>query len=72
MSALPPAAGRSGPPLSPCVRVCVMDDERRHCIGCRRTLSEIARWWTMRDDEKRAVLAQLPARAATTPGRGPG
>lgn len=71
MSTPPPA--RLGPPLSPCVRVCVMDAARRYCTGCRRTLSEIARWWTMRDDEKRAVLAALPARAADDNGtRGPG
>ncbi|MBL8726885.1 MAG: DUF1289 domain-containing protein [Planctomycetes bacterium] len=50
------------PPQSPCIRVCVLDDARRHCTGCARTVDEIARWWTMRDDEKRAVLAQLPQR----------
>lgn len=52
-----------GPPLSPCVKVCRMDDRTGLCIGCQRTLAEIAGWWQMRDDEKRAVLAVLPARA---------
>lgn len=56
----PPAA----PPLSPCVRICVMDAERRYCTGCRRTLDEIAGWWTMSDERKRAVLGDLPARTA--------
>jgi predicted Fe-S protein YdhL (DUF1289 family) len=60
MSAVP---GRAGPPLSPCIKVCVMDAQRRFCIGCRRTLQEITGWWTMRDDAKRAVLAELPVRA---------
>ena len=52
----------AGPPLSPCIRVCAMDAAREYCLGCRRTLSEIARWWSMGDDEKRAVLAALPSR----------
>jgi predicted Fe-S protein YdhL (DUF1289 family) len=50
--------------LSPCTKVCAMDAEGHYCLGCRRTLDEIARWWSMRDDEKRAVLAALPQRAA--------
>jgi predicted Fe-S protein YdhL (DUF1289 family) len=32
------------------------------CEGCLRTLDEIAAWSVMSDAEKRAVLAQLPAR----------
>ncbi len=39
-----------------------MDAEQRYCLGCRRTLDEIARWGAMDDDERRAVLAQLAAR----------
>jgi len=34
------------------------------CEGCYRTLDEIAAWSSLSDDEKRAVLAQLPARRA--------
>lgn len=55
------------PPLSPCIHVCVMDRDRRYCTGCRRTLDEIAHWWSLRDDQKRAVLAALPARSCTPP-----
>ena len=55
-------AERLPPPMSPCVHVCVMDADRRFCTGCRRTLDEIARWWGMTDDQKRAVLAALPTR----------
>lgn len=57
------------PPLSPCVKVCVVDRDRGLCSGCGRTLAEIAGWWTMRDDEKRAVLAALPGRMR--PGSSP-
>ena len=48
---------------SPCIQVCVMG-ERGLCRGCKRTLGEIARWSTMCDGEKRAVLAALPARGS--------
>ena len=47
---------------SPCVKVCVMDAERRYCAGCLRTLAEIARWGEMTDTERTDVVAQLPAR----------
>ena len=47
---------------SPCTKVCVMDDDNRYCLGCRRTLGEIMRWSEMADDERERVLAQLPTR----------
>lgn len=59
----PRSPDRGAPPLSPCIRVCELDRERRRCTGCRRTVDEIARWWGMSDAEKRAVLAQLPSRS---------
>lgn len=58
------------PPVSPCVRVCVMDADDRYCAGCRRTRAEIAAWWTLTDEQKRTVLAALPARAAAPPAHG--
>jgi len=47
---------------SPCTKICVMDEDDRYCLGCKRTLGEIARWGEMMDAERTAVLAQLPAR----------
>jgi hypothetical protein len=47
---------------SPCIKICVLDEEDRYCLGCKRTLGEIARWGEMNDAERNAVLAQLPAR----------
>ena len=47
---------------SPCVKVCVMDAERRYCAGCLRTLDEIARWREMNDAERERVIAQLAER----------
>ena len=47
---------------SPCVEICQMNAQRAVCIGCYRTLDEIARWPEMSDAQREAVLAELPAR----------
>jgi hypothetical protein len=47
---------------SPCIGVCRMDEATGWCIGCQRTLEEIACWTVLTDDEKRGVRAQLGAR----------
>ena len=44
---------------SPCRNICQLDAGRRVCLGCRRTLDEIARWSRMTDTERRAVLDRL-------------
>jgi len=38
--------------------VCVLD-ERNCCKGCRRTVTEIARWGRMSPDEQWAVMARI-------------
>jgi predicted Fe-S protein YdhL (DUF1289 family) len=50
---------------SPCIKVCQMDPARGVCIGCCRTLDEIARWGAMNDKERTAVMQQLPTRRKT-------
>ena len=47
---------------SPCISVCVMDAAGVLCLGCFRTLDEIAAWSVLGADAKRGVLATLPAR----------
>ena len=49
---------------SPCVRLCAVHPETRRCVGCHRTLDEIADWSRMTPEDRRAVMAELPARAA--------
>jgi predicted Fe-S protein YdhL (DUF1289 family) len=44
-----------------------MDDASGLCVGCGRTLDEIALWSVLDDDDKRAVWALLPARLAQLP-----
>ena len=48
---------------SPCVKVCVVHPTERLCVGCLRSIDEIARWSRMTQDERRDVMADLPARA---------
>jgi uncharacterized protein len=47
---------------SPCINVCQMDPSRGLCLGCARTLDEIARWASMSDEERERVMLELPAR----------
>ena len=47
---------------SPCSNICKMNPDTGRCEGCLRTLDEIAAWSGMSPEEKRAVLARLPAR----------
>jgi predicted Fe-S protein YdhL (DUF1289 family) len=55
---------------SPCVSICQMDEATGWCLGCARTIDEIAAWGVLDDDEKLAVWAQLPARRAAIVGPG--
>jgi len=63
---------RAAPVASPCTSVCTLDPARRYCVGCLRTLDEIAAWGTLDDDARRAILAALPSRRATGPASGGG
>ena len=47
---------------SPCVNVCTVDQVSRLCVGCGRTLAEIAAWSRYSNDERRRVMAKLPQR----------
>lgn len=49
---------------TPCVQVCVVDGESGLCLGCYRSLAEIAAWSRLRDDERRSIIIELPARRA--------
>jgi predicted Fe-S protein YdhL (DUF1289 family) len=47
---------------SPCIKICTYDSESGLCRGCGRTLKEIGAWFSMTDQERRAVMAELPDR----------
>jgi hypothetical protein len=55
---------------SPCVAVCLIDPKTGLCLGCGRTLPEIARWPRLESAERRAIisgLAQRMTEAGLTP-----
>lgn len=47
---------------SPCILVCSIDDATGYCFGCGRTRQEIGDWTLYSAEERRAVMAALPAR----------
>ncbi|MGD9502028.1 MAG: DUF1289 domain-containing protein [Methyloceanibacter sp.] len=49
---------------TPCVNICLLDPATGTCIGCGRTVAEIANWANMSDVERRVVMATLPDRMA--------
>ncbi len=50
---------------TPCILVCSIDRTTGYCFGCGRTQMEIGRWIVMAPSERRAVMAELPARLET-------
>ena len=54
-----------GPPraiATPCVKVCIVDPESSLCLGCHRTLMEIAGWARLDEADRARVMAELPDR----------
>lgn len=47
---------------SPCVKLCQLDPATRLCQGCSRSLDEIGRWSSLSENERRAIMAELPVR----------
>ena len=48
---------------SPCVKICVVHPAERLCVGCLRSIDEIAQWSRLSAEERRAIMADLPSRA---------
>jgi uncharacterized protein len=42
----------------------VVDPASRLCVGCGRSLDEIASWTALDDTERKRIMAQLPSRLA--------
>ena len=47
--------------ISPCINICKLD-ENKICIGCYRTLDEIANWTKYTDKEKQNIINQVQNR----------
>jgi uncharacterized protein len=49
---------------SPCVKVCAIDATTGWCLGCGRSMAEIASWSTLAPERRRAVMGELDGRKA--------
>ena len=49
------------PPRSPCTGVCLLNPQQI-CLGCHRSMSEIGRWSSASNEEKRLILAEVNQR----------
>jgi predicted Fe-S protein YdhL (DUF1289 family) len=49
---------------TPCVKICTLDADRNLCLGCGRTVAEIAAWSGMGAAERERLMSELPARMA--------
>ena len=49
---------------TPCIGICSLDAATGVCEGCLRNLGEIARWSSMQEPERQAVMAGLAPRRA--------
>ena len=50
---------------SPCNGVCTLDTVTGWCLGCQRTIDEIASWSRASDAQKRHILGAAERRRAT-------
>lgn len=50
---------------SPCILICSIDLESGYCHGCGRTSSEIGAWTMYSDEQRKDLMAELPARVAS-------
>jgi hypothetical protein len=54
--------GAPKPIVTPCVKVCIVDGESGLCLGCYRTLGEVASWSSYSETDRHEIMAALPAR----------
>jgi len=54
---------------TPCIKVCVVDPISALCIGCSRTVDEIAAWTALSEAERLTIMAELDGRLARARSR---
>ena len=57
-----PAPGPPRPIRTPCVQVCAIDGDSGLCLGCFRSLAEIAGWSKLTDEDRATIMGELPGR----------
>jgi len=64
-------AASATPVKSPCTSVCKMDERTGWCLGCMRTIDEIASWSVLDEAAKRRIGESLVLRRAQFEVPGP-
>jgi uncharacterized protein len=59
------------PVSTPCIKVCIVAGSAGLCVGCGRTLKEIASWGGFDEMTRKAIMAELPGRLIATKGVAP-
>jgi len=49
-------------PITPCVRICKLNEEGTFCIGCGRTLNDLKRWARLSNEERQKRTQEAAAR----------
>ena len=52
---------------TPCIKVCTVDGTSGLCLGCLRTLGEIAGWAKLDEATRERIMAELPGRREQLP-----
>jgi len=60
---------QTSPPSTPCVQNCFIDPRSALCIGCGRTVREIAAWSDLDEPSRLAIMAGLQARLVAARSR---
>jgi predicted Fe-S protein YdhL (DUF1289 family) len=68
MSSNPDAPPQGATVPSPCIGICRLD-ERQLCVGCRRSIDEIAEWPCASVARQLEILRKLALRTGPEPGR---
>lgn len=61
------ADAHAGGVPSPCIQICIIEPGDGLCVGCARTLDEIARWSEMSNEARSAVMQSLSQRIILSP-----
>ncbi len=47
---------------SPCIGACLLPPGESRCVGCGRTMQEIATWGSLTEAQRIEIMQALPAR----------
>ena len=47
---------------TPCIKVCAIDATTGWCLGCGRSMREVASWSSLAPEQRRAIMDELEGR----------